>query len=173
MYLPSQYWPRPIKWANRMKSGVLYATDNSEAVPPVLVKIQYAVTNNFLYRVVRYYEEIVAEYDASLVDLVIAVHECRRHITSKATKNKPESFFFKLPCFPWTNQCFILSQESTSSYMDRMPLDPIIALGAFFIGEKQSLTDHAHHHDPTTQRLYCIAKHIFRNQVSAEKSIIS
>lgn len=46
-----------------------------------------------------------------------------------------------------------MSQESTPSYMNKTPLDPIVALGTFFSAQKQPLADHAHRHDPTIQQL--------------------
>ncbi|KAG1442278.1 hypothetical protein G6F55_013012 [Rhizopus delemar] len=142
------YWPRPTKGADRMKSDVLYATDNSKDMPPILVEIQYAVDNNFLHRVVRCCEEIVIEYGMSPVVLIIAIHECKSQIMNKATKNKINLFAYG---------------ENT--------MDPIIALGSFFIEQKQSLADHVHHHVPFIQHLYTSAKHIFQNQVTVDESM--
>ncbi|KAI8637514.1 hypothetical protein BD408DRAFT_447550 [Parasitella parasitica] len=166
-----QYRPRLTEWANGTKSDVLYATNNSKDMPPVLVEIQYAVDNNFLHRVVRYCEEIVTEYGVSPVVLVVAIHECSSQIMNKATKNKSKPFFFKMPCYPWANQCYILCKESISSHMENTPLDPIVALGSFFIEQRQSLADHAHHRDPFIQHLYSNAKHIFQNQITMNESV--
>ncbi|KAI8393778.1 uncharacterized protein BYT42DRAFT_609548 [Radiomyces spectabilis] len=168
----NHYSPRPTVWPNGLNSDVLYATESSNDNPPVLVQIQYAVNNDFLHRVVGYCKEIFAEYGASPVVLVIAIHECSRQILNKASKIKSKPFFFKLPCYPWANQCFILSKESISSHIDKTPLDPVVALGSFFVEQKQTLAEHTHHDDPTIQQLYCITRRIVQNQIK-QKSRIS
>ncbi|SAL97110.1 hypothetical protein [Absidia glauca] len=71
-----RYWPRPTEWANGMKPDVLYATDDSRDLPPVLVvEIHHTVDTNSIHRMVQYFEEIVTEYGLPPVVLVIDTHE--------------------------------------------------------------------------------------------------
>ncbi|KAJ8662650.1 hypothetical protein O0I10_001614 [Lichtheimia ornata] len=165
-----KYWTRPTEWPNGMKSDILYATDDSKAMPPVLVEVQHVVDDKFMHRVVRNCEEIISRYDVAPTVLIIAVSECRLQVLKRITAYKSKPFFFKLPSYPWANQCLILSKESISSHVNEPTLDPIVALGSFFVDQKQSLADQVHRRDPTIQQLYELAKHICRNQITAESS---
>ncbi|KAI8393780.1 uncharacterized protein BYT42DRAFT_552218 [Radiomyces spectabilis] len=167
-----EYWPRPTEWPNRLKSDVLYAADNSEGLPPVLVEVQYSVDNKFLHRLVRYCEEIITAYDVPPVVMVIAIHECSRSVLKAAKTDKKKTFFFKLPCYPWAEECFILSKESICAHLQKTPLEPIVALGSFFVDQKQALVEHDHHDDPTIKQLYHIAGRIVQNQVTVEETRI-
>lgn len=156
-----------------MKSDILYATDDSKAMPPVLVEVQHVVDEKFMHSVVRNCEEIISRYDAAPTVLIIAVSECRPQILNRATVCNSKPFFFKLPCYPWANQCFILSKESISSHVDKPVLDPIVALGSFFLDQKQSLADQqAHRHDPTIQQLYELARNISTAEQSSSSHLL-
>ncbi|KAI8393777.1 uncharacterized protein BYT42DRAFT_525032 [Radiomyces spectabilis] len=156
---------------NLLESSVVYAADKSKDRPPVLVEFSSAVDKNYLLRVLRHCDEIFSAYGALPVVLVTAIDQCSRQVLNKATKNKSKPFLFKLPCYPWANQCFILSKESISSHIDKIPLDPVVALGSFFMEQKQLLAEHTHHDDPTIQQLYYIAEPIIQKQVTEHSRI--
>ncbi|CDH49932.1 predicted protein [Lichtheimia corymbifera JMRC:FSU:9682] len=167
-----KYRPRPTEWPNGMKSDILYATDDSKAMAPVLVEVQHVVDDKFMHCVVRNCEEIISRYDVAPTVLIIAVSECRLQVLNRATVCNSRPFFFKLPCYPWANQCLILSKESISSHVDKPVLDPIVALGSFFLDQKQSLADQAHRHDPTIQQLYELARNISTAEQSSSSHLL-
>lgn len=166
------YWPRPTEWPNGTRSDVLYATENSE-MPPVLVEVQNVVDEKFIHRVVRYCEEVFCKYGTPPVVIIIAVNDCKNQVANRATKNKKTPFFLKLQSYPWAQKCLLLNKESISPYLNKTPLDPVVALGSFFVEQKQSIKDHPYCEDAFVQLLYSKAHHIFQNQVAVDDTKIS
>lgn len=167
-----QYWPRPTEWPNAKRSDVLYAADNVNIFPPLLIQVQNIADDGFLHRVVQYCEEVNKQYDAIPLVLIFVVNKTRDNIIRKTTKDPRLPFLFKLPSFPWAKKCFILNNDSIRDHLIRTPLPPLVALGAFFIAQKPSLLNHDQRHDPTIQQLYSISKHVFENVATHEKTAV-
>ncbi|KAI9262624.1 hypothetical protein EDC94DRAFT_659483 [Helicostylum pulchrum] len=159
----NQYYPRPTEWINGKKSDDLYATDDSNASPPVLIEVQNVADDAFLHRVVGYCGKVYEEHGVVPVVLIVVVKKIRDIIMRKATKDTTHPFLFKLPCFPWAKKCFFISTESIRDHLTEIPLSPLVALGAYFTSQKTSILDHSLGHDPTIQMLYNLSQRIFEN----------
>ncbi|CAO3610434.1 unnamed protein product [Mucor fragilis] len=168
----NQYYPRPTEWIDGKKADVLYAADDSNASPPVLIEVQNVADDAFIHRLVRYCGKVYEEYGVVPVVLVVVVKKIRDTIMRKATKDTINPFLFKLPCFPWAKKCFFISTESIRDHLAETPLSPLVALGAYFTCQKTSILDHSQMHDPTIQMLYRLSQRIFENTVVNENTTV-
>jgi hypothetical protein len=168
----NQYLPHPTEWPDAKRSGVLYAAENVNIFPPLLVEVQNIADDKFLHRVVQYCEEANKQYDAVPLVLIIVINKTKDDIMRKTTKGARLPFLFKLPSFPWAKKCFILNSDSIRDHLISTPLPPLVALGAFFTAQKPSILNHDQQHDPIIQQLYNISKHVFEN-VATHKTVVN
>ena len=112
------------------------------------------------------------EYGVAPVVFVVVVTRIRDTIMRKAIKDTINPFLFKLPCFPWGKKCFFISTESIRDHLAETPLSPLVALGAYFTCQKESILDHDQKHDPTIQMLYRLSQRIFANTVVNENTTV-
>jgi hypothetical protein len=66
----------------------------------------------------------------------------------------------------------LVDADSLQSSLQHLPLHPLAGLSLFLTEKHQSLAVNPFKSDPTVQRLYSIAKHIFENQIAVNDSTI-
>ncbi|EIE88046.1 hypothetical protein RO3G_12757 [Rhizopus delemar RA 99-880] len=89
----------------------------------------------------------------------------------QSNQEQVKAIFFQVAMLSMGKSVFHPEQRINLFAYGENTMDPIIALGSFFIEQKQSLADHVHHHVPFIQHLYTSAKHIFQNQVTVDESM--
>ncbi|KAI8095965.1 hypothetical protein BDF21DRAFT_448096 [Thamnidium elegans] len=167
-----EYSPQPTDWANATKSDVLYASDNTNSFPPILIEVQYNVDDNFLHRLVQYCEEANKQYSTEPVVLVFVINKIRDSVMSKTTKDRKQKFLLKLPSYPWAKKCLFLNDYSIHDHLNTISLHPLVALGAFLTAQKVSILDHDQRDGSIIQQLYGISKHVFEHVATREKTTV-
>ncbi|KAI9364107.1 hypothetical protein BD770DRAFT_406907 [Pilaira anomala] len=158
----AEQWYRPplTEWVDLEGTQILYVADDVHNYPPIVIKIQEIVDEQFLHDTVSFCEKINQRYGAAPIILIFTINRIQDEIVLKTTRDPIDPFLLNLSSFPWANKCMFITKDSIQNHLSQKPLIPIVALEAFFISQKASIHSHSHKDDPTVQLLYRVSKDV-------------
>lgn len=138
-------------------------------LPPILIEVQHTANMNFYRRLIKYSLSIREQYSASPIVIAICIHHTAKDLLEMTSVSDSIPCMKELPSHGWAKSCLLMNKESIQNFEDEAPLEPVVALGHFFVEQKTSLLHIKRHDDATVQLLYSIAKRIFEGEVAADE----
>ncbi|RCH86230.1 hypothetical protein CU098_004340 [Rhizopus stolonifer] len=147
------YFIGNCEWNNGTRSDMVLEPKSAHSdLSPLILEIQYTVNLAFMKRAVNYCLQAFTRYDIEPIILIICVEKMDQDIY-KHMKPSTLPGVFSYFSQPWAENCYVISKESIKNNLT-IPLEPMVALGAFFTSSSPSLSNHPFKDDPTIQYLY-------------------
>ncbi|KAI7894556.1 uncharacterized protein EV154DRAFT_414891, partial [Mucor mucedo] len=154
------------EWNDGTRSDmVLEPKSGHSNLPPIILEIQHTVNLAFMKRAVTYCIQATNRYDIDPIILIICVDKLYQDIHQHM---KPSTLpgVFSYFSQPWAQKCYLISKESIKNNMT-IPLDPMVALGAFLTSNSTSLSNHHFKDDPPwAQKCYLISKESIKDNMT-------
>jgi hypothetical protein len=103
-----------------------------KALPPVLIKVQYAVSDAFFCRVNEYCLMIRKQHPILPVAVGFCIHSTSQEFKDPTYECEDIAFSKRVYCHGWAQEFYCISAETISPYLDQQPLHPLNALGHFY-----------------------------------------
>ncbi|KAI9475869.1 MAG: hypothetical protein EXX96DRAFT_574968 [Benjaminiella poitrasii] len=156
------YFIGNCEWNDGTRSDMVLEPKSAHSdLPPLILEIQHTVNLVSMKRAVSYCLQAFTRYDIEPIILIICVEKMHQDIY-KHMKPSTLPGVFSYFSQPWAESCYVISKESIKNNMT-IPLDPMVALGAFFTSSSPSLSNHPFKDDPTIQYLYTSS--LFQQQI--------
>lgn len=147
------YFIGKCEWNDGTRSDMVLEPKSAHSdLPPLILEIQHTVNLAFMKRAVSSCLQAFTRYDIEPIILIICVEKMDQDIYKHMKPSKLPGVFSYFSQ-PWAENCYIISKESIKNNLT-IPLDPMVALGAFFTSSSLSLSNHPFKDDPTIQYLY-------------------
>jgi hypothetical protein len=139
-------------------------------LPPVIVEVQKKVDQAFIARVIRYCLNTFEDTKSLPVLMVISIDGFSSKLFRDTSFSQAEGDpFYTHPCQSWATKVWIYTPDSISKFVDKIPLDPMIAIAYVFMMQQPSILALDQHDDPTIQEIYKSALNTF----SVETDVIN
>lgn len=150
------------EWNDGTRSDMVLEPKSAHSnLPPLILDIQHTLNIASMKSAVSCCLQASTRYDVEPIILIICVEKLHQDI-NKHVKPSTLPGVFSYFCQPWADNCYIISKESIKDNMT-IPLDPMVALGAFFTSSSPSVGNHPFKDDPTIQYLYTLS--LFQQQI--------
>lgn len=152
------YYSSPTQWSNNRVSDVAYRS-GSDDQRPVITWIQHTVDNGFHLCLIS----AARQYRKEPVLITFAISAMKYDVSRRTSVDSAKPYLLKIQhCQPWA--------PSLRQSLSEEPLNKVVALGLFQIGQHRSLAGNPFYRDATVQNLYAIAKETFEDQANKKQT---
>ncbi|CAO3702167.1 unnamed protein product [Rhizopus stolonifer] len=139
-------------------------------MPPILIKMQYHVDQEFMFRLIKYSSETYSRYKVLPIVLVVATKSFAASFEEKFTIS-PNRCLLEASSAFWAKKCLLLSVNTISDHFVNATIDPMDALGFFLTRHKLSKLPEHHRTNATLMTLSSIVKEILSHDEDKIKKI--